>query len=153
MLKQIYLLDILNQLSRSNGSLRNCIQINKVFRNLKCRPKTYQKTRWLGGILLLFSNKRAYYKGTISDEIECPVGLATIEIYIQILLPSYYVTLGWEKNGSSIASVIPSVLYMVNSWDKMEINNDKARELCYFLIHFVRVKFKFELESTIYHVN
>jgi hypothetical protein len=152
LINQIYLLDILKQLSSSNGSLRNCLQTNRVFRNLKCRPKTYQKTRWLGGILLLFSNKRAYDKGAFTENIECPISLEKIEIYIQILLPSYYVTLGWEKNGSSISCVIPSVLYMVNAWDKMEISDAQAKELCYFLIHFVKVKFKFELESEIYHV-
>ena len=146
------MLEILNTLSRSNGSLRNCLQTNRVFRNLKCRPKTYQKTRWLGGILLLFSNKRAYDKGAISGKIECPSPLETIEIYIQILMPSYYVTLGWEKTGSSIACVIPSLLYMINAWDKMEIAEEKAKELCYFLIHFVKEKFKYELESEIYHV-
>ncbi len=67
-------------------------------------------------------------------------------------MPSYFVTLGWEKNGSSIACVIPSVLYMINAWDKMEITEPKAKELCYSLIQLVKEKFKFELESEIYHV-
>ena len=96
-------------------------------------------------ILLLFSNKRAYDKGTFSKNIQCPTALETIEVYIQILMPSYFVTLGWEKNGSSIACVIPSVLYMINAWDKMEITEPKAKELCYSLIQFVKEKFKFEL--------
>lgn len=41
---------------------------------------------------------------------------------------------------------------MINAWDKMEIAEEKAKELCYFLIHFVKEKFKYELESEIYHV-
>jgi hypothetical protein len=139
-------------LSSSNGVVRNCIQTNRVFRDLKCRPKTYQKTRWLGAILLLLSNKKVYDKGAFNDKIKCPIELETIETYIQILMPSYGVTLGWEKNGSSIADVIPSVLFMVNYWNKLELSDGKAKELCYFLIHFVRVKFQYELESKIYQV-
>ena len=145
--------EIFKELSSSNGNYRNCIKTNKIFRDLKCRSKVYQKTRWSGGISLLFSAKLAYDKGAFSRNIICPIKLEIIKTYIQILMPSYFVTLGWEKNGSSIANVIPGVLYMINSWDKMEIKDNKARELCYFSIYFFREKFKYELESTIYHVN
>ena len=53
--------------------------------------------RCLGGILLLFLNKRAYDIGAFCDEITCPVELSQIEIYIQILLPALFITLGWER--------------------------------------------------------
>ena len=126
-----------------------------MFRNLKCRPRIYQKTRWCGAILLLFSTKRAYDKGAFSDEnaLVCPIQLDEIETYIEILLPAYFATLGWEKNHSSIADVIPQVLYLVHFWEKLDVSDPLAKELCFFLIHFVRQKFEFELDSEIYQVK
>jgi hypothetical protein len=114
----------------------------------------YQKTRWLGAINLLLSTKRAYEKEAfLFSETECPVDLETIEIYIQILLPSYFTTLNWERNNSSIADVIPCVLFLIYAWKKIDIQDIKAKELCYFLIHFIREKFKYEMESAIYQVS
>lgn len=108
MVKHGYLLEIFRILSISNDTIRSSIKLNRIFKNLLCRPRIYQKTRWCGGILLLFSNKRAYDKGAYDlPGVTCPVSLETIELYIQLLLPAYYTTLGWEKNNSSIADVIP----------------------------------------------
>jgi hypothetical protein len=151
--KQMYLLNYLKELSASNDALRCCLKTNNVFRNLKCRTRIYQKTRWTGAILLLFSNQRAYHKGAFDEDIICPIGLDVIETYIQILLPAYYTTLGWEKNKSSIADVIPQVKLLENFWNKISVSDPKAKELCYFLIHFLRINFKYELESSYYKVN
>ena len=151
LVSQKYLLEIIKTLSSSNAGLRKCIKANAIFRELKCRPITYHKIRWLGAINLLFSNKRAYDNGAY-DTLDCPVRKETIEIYIQVLLPAFYITLGWEKNKASIADVIPGVLYLVNVWNKMEIEDARAKELCYFLIHFMRKKFEYELNSNVYKV-
>jgi hypothetical protein len=64
-------------------------------------------------------------------------------MYVQLLLPAYYTTLGWEKNNSSTAHVIPQVLLLIQYWNKVEVSDNEAKELCYFLIHFVRIKFKY----------
>ena len=68
-------------------------------------------------------------------------------------MPAYWLTLAMQKNRSSIADIIPGVLRLVNIWDKMELQDAKAKELCYFLIHFAIIKFKYELESPIYQVS
>ena len=94
---QVYLLEIYKKLSASNTSIRAKIKENKIFKNLKCRPCIYQKTRWLGGQNLLYSAKRAYDKGAFDGDIKCPVELEVIEMYIQVLLPAYEFTLGMEK--------------------------------------------------------
>ena len=120
---------------------------------MKSRLRIYQKTRWCGAILLLMSNKRAYDRGCYENGVACPVDLDTIETYIQILKPAYLTTLGWEKNNTSIADVIPQVLFLIEFWTKMEIKNNEARELCYFLIHFIKIKFEYELGSQVYHVK
>ena len=151
LLNQKYLLDIFNTLSSANSEISNCIQVNRVFRDLKCRPKIYNKARWSGGMILLLSNKRAYEKGAF-ETTECPISLEIIEMYIKILLPGYQFTLNLHSNHASIADVIPAVLYLINRWDKMEINDPEGKDLCYFLIHFMRLKFKYELESPIYRV-
>ncbi len=147
MKSQTYLLEICKKLSKSNTDVRNCILKNKIFRELKCRPRIYQKTRWCAAFLLLISDKRAYDKGAFDNNIQCPVDNELIEIYLQILLPAYQVTLGFEKNRSSIADVIPAILYLIHVWEKMDISDPKAKELCYFLVHFMKLKFKYELES------
>ncbi len=57
-----------------------------------------------------------------------------------------------QSNHLSIADDISAVLRLVFVWDKMEIDCAKGKELCYFLIHFLRLKFKDELDSPIYQV-
>ena len=81
MASQKYLLEILATLSKSNSEIRNCIESNKIFRNLKCRPKLNQKTRWCSAIMLLLSNKRAYEKGAYDDDFVCPISIQEIETY------------------------------------------------------------------------
>jgi hypothetical protein len=73
-------------------------------------------------------------------------------MYLQVLLPAYEFPLGMEKNRSSISDVIPAVLRLIHVWDKTEVNDPKAKELCFFLIHFTRLKFKYELDSQVYQV-
>ena len=77
----------------------------------------------MGGILLLFLNKRAYDIGAFCDEITCPVELTQIEIYIQILLPALFITLGWEKMDLLFSYVIPSVLYLIHFCDKLRYDD------------------------------
>jgi len=93
---QVYLLELYKTLSASNTSIRASIKENKVFKNLKCRPCIYQKTRWLGGQNLFYCAKRAYEKGAFDDDIKCPVELEVIEIYLQVLLPAYHMNLHLE---------------------------------------------------------
>ena len=118
---------------------RNSIKTNRLFIKKKCRLRIYQKTRWCGAILSLLSNKRAYDKGCFNGDVKLPIDLETIETYIQILTPAYFTTLGWEKNTSSIADVIPQVIFLIEYWTKLEIKNREANELSYFLIHFIKI--------------
>ena len=75
-----------------------------------------------------------------------------IEIYIQILLPAYAFHLGLQGSRSSICDVVPGVLHLKNKWSKLVVD-DQARELCYFLVHFIQEKFEYELTSPVYLVN
>jgi hypothetical protein len=53
------------------------------------------------------------------------------------------------KNTPSIADVI-QVLFLIEYLSKLKI---KTGKLCYFLIHFIEIKFESELNSQKYHVN
>ena len=75
--------------------------------------------------MLLLSNKRAY-----DDDIVCPVSIQEIEICIQILMPAYWLTLVMQKNRSFITDIIPGILRLIHIWDKMELKDAKAKELC-----------------------
>jgi hypothetical protein len=61
--------------------------------------------------------------------------------------------MAWEKSRTSIADIIPAVLYLINAWNKMEVEDLEVKELCYFLIHFMRIQFKYELNSKVYQVK
>ena len=127
------LLSKLKKLSKTNTALRKCLKTDMIMLNLKCRVKLYQKTRLTGALNILFSVKRAYEHGAFdTDELTCPVELKTIEAYIQVLLPALHITLNWEKNNTSIDEVVPVVLYLINAWDKMEIENPVVQELAFF---------------------
>ncbi len=53
---------------------------------------------------MLESVKRAYGKGIFDDsENKCAYDLKTIETYYQKLFPAYRVSLGFQKNSTSIA--------------------------------------------------
>jgi hypothetical protein len=75
-------------LNSANSGIRNCIEKNRIFRNLKCRPKLDQKTRWSSALLMLLSVKKAYENGAFDGDITCPIPYETIEVYIQILFTS-----------------------------------------------------------------
>jgi hypothetical protein len=64
------------------------VQINKN------RLRGNNITRWSSAFLLLNSFYKAYKKNIFTDENKCPVTLAEIEFYIELLLPAYRFTLG-----------------------------------------------------------
>jgi hypothetical protein len=148
-----FILKLLKELSTANSKIRNCLESNRIFRDLKCKPKVDQKTRWLSGIRILLSNKRAYDKGAYNEVTVCPTSLEELEMYIQVLKPGMEFTLGMQKYRSSIADVLPSVLRLISVWDKMELESRIGKELCYFMIIFLRKKFKYELDSPVYQVQ
>ena len=74
-----------------------------------------------------------------------------MEKYIQILLTAYKLSILWQKCDSSIADVIPSLLKLINDSKGLDLKPE-AKELCLFLIHFVKIKFKYEFSSEIYKV-
>ena len=102
--------------------------------------------------MVLESVLRAYKKNIINDELKCPVSFEKIEIYLQILAPAYRVSLGFQKNGTSIADVIPSIRKLQSVWKTMNLSPTPKR-LCHLLILTTEFKFDHELNSNIYMVK
>jgi len=78
--------------------------------------------------------------------------LEKVEFYLQILLPAYRFNIGFQRTKSCIAEVVPALLTMFNTWNKMS-ENVKYRTICEKLICCFRNKFEYELESSIYSVT
>jgi hypothetical protein len=77
--------------------------------------------------------------------------LQTIETYHQILAPAYRVSLGFQKNSTSIAETIPYVLMLIERWKKLDLPAVPMK-LCQLLIACVKNKFNSEINSPTYQV-
>ncbi len=146
---------LLNTMLKKLGSFaatnRNSILINNIFNEAQCRPRVENATRWFSQLYVLLWAQSCFKKNIFTDTFVCPVNLKDIETYLQILLPAYQFNLSLQSTNASIAEVLPGVLLLINHWERAHVDAE-ARELCYFLIHYLKVKFKYELESPIYKV-
>ena len=100
---------------------------------------------------MLESVKRAYDKNAFNDEIVCPVDLNSIEIYLQILNPAYRISLGFQKNSSTIVDVLAYLLQLIEIWNKLDVPAAPKR-LCKLLIACLKNKFQVEFNSPAYKV-
>ena len=103
--------------------------------------------------MLLLSVKKAYDKGAFKD-ISCPVPLCDVEIYIQILMPAYICSLLFQHDFATIGMVIPNLMKLIYDLQLFEKNleNKEHKDFCTSLIHFIKLKFKYEIESPVYKV-
>jgi hypothetical protein len=98
---------------------------------------------------MLESVKRAFDKKAFDDEIVCPVDLKSIEIYLQILNSAYRIILGFQKNSSTIADVLPYLLQLIQIWNRLDVPPAPKR-LCKLLIACLKYKFQVEFNSPAY---
>jgi hypothetical protein len=82
------LVDLLKNLSKINSSIRRSVQLNKAYKENKCRVRLENFTCWSSSYLMLLSVKKAYDKG-IFKNIDCSVSLEYVEKCLQILKPVY----------------------------------------------------------------
>jgi hypothetical protein len=45
-----------------------------------------------------------------------------VETYLQILNPAYRVSLGFQKNCSTIADIIPFLLQIIELWNQLDLS-------------------------------
>jgi hypothetical protein len=85
----------------------------------KCRLENL--TRWSSSFMMLVSFKKAYDKKAFETN-NCPVGMAFIEGYIQVLRPAYDFSLYMQRNTTSIANVNILLTLMFDEWESMVLN-------------------------------
>jgi hypothetical protein len=97
---------IVKTLNRSNDNIRTVLQLNKAFANKRSRLRLEKLTRWSSCYFMLESVKRAYDKNIIEEnDLECPISLQEIELYLQILKPAYEFSIVLQSNESTIGDV------------------------------------------------
>ena len=124
-------------------------KVNKLFAIEKCRLHCANKTRWSSGFLNLYSVYKAYKRGLALDG--CPLTLEKVEFYLQILLPSYRFSIGFQRTKSIIGEVLPAVLLLCNTYAKLATNIE-FQPICLTMIESFKYKFDYELNSNIYLV-
>jgi hypothetical protein len=108
------LLNITKKINKSNVHFKKVIKLSKIFRENKCRLRLESKTRWSTFYLLLLSVKKAYAKGCFNENnLECPVSIASIDLYWAILKPLYMLNISWQSNHSTIADIVPGKIYQM----------------------------------------
>jgi hypothetical protein len=140
---------ILAALSSFAGRSRKSINDSLVHIKEKSRIRVENATRWSSSYLMLESFKRCFDKKVFDDEYKPPVSQNKIETYLQILLPAYKFStiLQWTK--SSIGSVVPLLLILIDTWKKMSLVG-AAKQFRDFLVRAFEHKFEYELASNVY---
>ena len=123
----------------------------QVFQINKNRLRGNNITRWSSAFLLLNSFYKAYKKNIFTDENKCPVTLAEIEFYIELLLPAYRFTLLHQRTAANIAEVVPTLQMLIKKYEQFA-KDTKKRPFSEALIKHIKVKFEYEFESNIYAV-
>jgi hypothetical protein len=75
-----------------------------------------------------------------------------VEFYLQILLPAYRFSIGFQRTKANIAEVLPSLLILFNTYNKLA-QNKKFKPICLTMIESFKFKFDYELTSNVYLVS
>jgi hypothetical protein len=149
--------NILSTLSKFCATSHRAIQKANFHNAAKSRLRCDNKTRWNSSFLMLISVMKAYEKDVFNNNYKCPYSLATIEKYVQVLLPAYKFSLFVQRNDSPIGEVIPALLIMFEELKNLKINgipiSGNIAKLRDQLLNAFKKKFQYELESNIYLVS
>jgi hypothetical protein len=75
-----------------------------------------------------------------------------VEFYLQILLPAYRFSIGFQRTKANIAEVLSSLLILFNTCNKLA-QNKKFKPICLTMIESFKFKFDYELTSNVYLVS
>jgi hypothetical protein len=137
------------------SKIRNSIDLNKIFKEAKCRLRLENDTRWGSAFLALELLKKANelnLLGSCSETIP-PVSINTIQMYYDILKHLYLTNIQFQSNKSTLGDVIPSILICINKLKKLKsTKNVLGQQLIDLLIDQLETRFDYELNSKIYQV-
>lgn len=124
-----------------------------MFKIKSTRLRCEGKTRWSSAFLNLKSIYNANKKiSNFSSHNDCPLTKENIEFYLQVLLPAYRFTIVFQQTSANISQVIPSLLSLFNTWNKLALKK-KYFSICNLLIDCFKNKFEYELNSNAYLVS
>jgi hypothetical protein len=151
-LEHEYVLDMLKTLSSFAATTRRSIQLSRVHRELKASLRSENDTRWGSSFQMIMSFIKANKAGVFTDEHECPYSIDDLSIYFQILYPLYKMNLVFQCTDSSIAEVVPLILLTIHGLlERMDLQ-DPAAEFRDLLVHHLKAKFNYELNSKCYNI-
>ena len=130
--------------------IKKSIMESRIFKDLNCRLRLENKTRWGVVFLVLEALKKAYDKGAFTDA-ESPIPIELVSIYLEILKPAYIFNLTLQSHQSSIADLIPGINNLIYTWQNMETTSS-GNQLCRLLIKSIKSRFEYELNSSYYKV-
>lgn len=100
---------------------------------------------------MLHTFHKAFVRNVFTPENKPPIELKDLEIYLQILYPVYQFSLIMQKDKSSIADVLPTLIITKSKLNRMAVDGD-FKLLCSYIIAALNYKFNYELNTNYYCV-
>ncbi len=142
-----------------NSRIRNSIQQNIIFLDLKCRLRAENNTRWASAFLALESIIKAYRCNAINDnnpDLKLPINIKIVLVYYYILKLLYKLNISIQSNSATIGDLIPLLSTVLLSLEKFQKKFKSiyvvGEQFCNLLIQELKNRFLYELNSNIYKV-
>ena len=100
---------------------------------------------------MLQSFHKAVLREAFSEHFPCPFSLDELEMLLQIFLPAYPFSLIMQKDKSSVAGVLPTLIITNTEWNRMKVTGN-YKSLCNYLVAAMNYKFNYEKNSNYYCV-
>lgn len=142
-------------ISKFASQSNKVIALAQLHREKRSKLQKEQQTRFSSSFLMLYSVLVAYKRKVFDSEYnaEFPFEIEVVENYIQILLPLYAFSADLQSNKAHIGLVVPALLALLyENLDRMDLKDENQDQFRNDLIHFLQIKFNFELSSKEYHV-
>jgi hypothetical protein len=136
--------------------IRDHRELNDICKDLNCRLRIENETRWGSAFLVLEVIKKANDRGAFlnldAQEISTSF-FSLIEMYLLILKPAYALNICFQSNKTSIGDVIPKIFSLLCVWEKMKNKlTPIGSQFVDLLVCETKRRFTYEINSNIYYV-
>jgi len=148
--------DLFKEINKFAVKVRDHRELNDICKELNCRLRIENETRWGSAFLVLEVIKKANDRGAFlnlnAQEISSSF-FSLIEMYLLILKPAYALNICFQSNKTSIGEVIPKLFSMICVWEKTKNKlTPIGSQFVDLLICETKRRFKYEMNSNIYYV-
>ena len=137
------------------SKIRNSTELNKMFKEKKCRLRLENNTRWGSAFLLLEVIIKADENKLFENnsETKLPISITRNIAYYNILKSLYLTNINFQSNKSTIGDVIPSIVNIFHRLEKLKLKSRVIeRQFIDLLVDQLKSRFHFESNSKIYQV-